>query len=605
MCGISGIINKNNTPVVDAEIKKATDIIKHRGPDDQGYYFYKNIAFGHRRLSILDLTRNGHQPMSFSDYTITYNGEIYNYLEIKQELSKDGYIFNSTSDTEVILASYDKWGEQCVNHFNGMWAFAIHDKRKNILFCSRDRFGIKPFYYLNTGDKFIFGSEIKQLLQFKPTNYINKKILSDYLFLSLEEHKTETFFEEINKLPASHNLIYYLHDNKFELKTYFELKYDIEIERFSEKEAVDVLKDNLRSSIALRLRSDVPIGITLSGGLDSSSIAAIISKELINKDIQKKLIAIHAKSIEKKTDESVFAREVSKACKIKLVEITPDCNDFIQSINDVIYTQEEPFAGPSVFMQYFVMQTAKKLGYKVLIDGQGADEILCGYESYYSVFLAQMLTQWKLTEYFKTLYNVSPFSISKYRIVISSILKILSNKTYFFKSCVIRKNLNPLIDIDKNIFNQFYKFNSLKDSQKRDLMFTSLPHLLKYEDKNSMRHSIETRLPFTDYRLILSAISINDSLKFKNGYLKYLQRKTIQGILPSSVVWRKTKFGFEAPTNTWIQNYKSELIKQINKSDIIPNSIKLHNSIFNNKKILWKLFNIAKWEELYNVHWSK
>ena len=184
MCGISGIINKNISKVDRKEIQKINDLIAHRGPDSEGFYFEKNFAFGHRRLSILDLSSDGHQPMHYLDkYTITYNGEVYNYLEIKEELIKYGYKFSSQTDTEVILASYDKWGEECVNKFNGMWAFAIYDKEKEIIFCSRDRFGVKPFYYTQVENKFIFGSEIKQLLEFYEKRFVNKKILMDFLII--------------------------------------------------------------------------------------------------------------------------------------------------------------------------------------------------------------------------------------------------------------------------------------------------------------------------------------------------------------------------------------------------------------------------------------
>jgi len=196
MCGITGIINKNNNLIDKLLIEKINNLISHRGPDDEGFYHGDNFAFGHRRLSILDLSQDGHQPMHYKDrYTITYNGEVYNYVELKNELEKEGYSFHSNTDTEVIIAAYDKWGESCVNRFNGMWSFALFDSKKNNIFCSRDRFGIKPFYYTEVANKFIFGSEIKQLLEFHPNNIVNKSILIDYLVTRFEDYNNDTFFE--------------------------------------------------------------------------------------------------------------------------------------------------------------------------------------------------------------------------------------------------------------------------------------------------------------------------------------------------------------------------------------------------------------------------
>jgi asparagine synthase (glutamine-hydrolysing) len=238
MCGISGIINKNGLKVKPEDIQNINDLISHRGPDDEGFYFEKNFAFGHRRLSILDLSSDGHQPMEYlNKYTITYNGEVYNYLEIKNELSKEGYKFHSHTDTEVILASYDKWGEECVNKFNGMWAFAIYDKEKELIFCSRDRFGIKPFYYTEIDDKLVFGSEIKQLLTFQKKKVANKRILIDFIVTSIQDNTNETFFENIYKLEQSHNLIYDLKNNTYQIKKYYSKKENLNL---NENESIDL-----------------------------------------------------------------------------------------------------------------------------------------------------------------------------------------------------------------------------------------------------------------------------------------------------------------------------------------------------------------------------
>ena len=602
MCGISGIINKNISKVDRKEIQKINDLIAHRGPDSEGFYFEKNFAFGHRRLSILDLSIDGHQPMHYLDkYTITYNGEVYNYLEIREELIKDGYKFISNTDTEVILASYDKWGENCVNRFNGMWAFAIYDKEKEIIFCSRDRFGVKPFYYTQVENKFIFGSEIKQLLEFYEKRFVNKKILMDFLIIGYENHTNETFFENIFKLQESHNLIYDLRKNTFQIKRYYDIKkYEINLD---EDKSISIYKSKLNDSIALRLRSDVKVGTCLSGGLDSSSIAAIASN-MYRKNLNEKFIAIHAKSSENDSDESFFAKEVATSCNLDLKIVEPTKDEFVNSINDVIYTQEEPFGGPSIFMQYFVMKKAKEIGCTVLLDGQGGDETLVGYERYYPSYLMSLGFFNLIKEFFNSSKNskLSKKQLFAYFVYFTKAkirIKRLQVKNSFIKAKYF--NLASFDILEKNSKNYLNLFKL----QHQEIFYTQMPHLLRYEDRNSMRHSIETRLPFIDFRVVETVLSINNKYKIKDGWTKYILRRTIDKILPNSIVWRKNKFGFEAPTKCWIDAIDSEIIEAVNKSiilDEILNTIDLKKLDLTQK---WKLFNIAKWEEIYNVSWRK
>ena len=605
MCGISGIINKNGTKVNKEEIKKINELIAHRGPDDEGFYFEQNFAFGHRRLSILDLSSDGHQPMHYLDrYVITYNGEVYNYIEIKEELIKNGYVFHSHTDTEVILASYDKWGEECVNRFNGMWAFAIYDKVKENIFCSRDRFGVKPFYYTQVDDKFIFGSEIKQLLEFYEDRYVNKKILIDYLVIGFEEHTNETFFENILKLEQSHNLIYNLKTNSFEIKRYFDIKFDKEINNLNEIDSIEYIKNNLENAIELRLRSDVKVGTCLSGGLDSSSIAAIAAKKYFEKT-NERFIAIHAKSIEEKTDESKYAREVAEYCNLNMIEIEPQLKDIKESIEEVVYTQEEPFGSPSIIMQYFVMKKAKEIGCTVLLDGQGGDETLFGYEGYFSFYFSSLLSSFKLIKYFIDFKNLITFKLSKKKIFRDSLVNLLRNRLNFIEIFIKNKKNIFKLDTNRKNLNKFFEFTDFKNFQKREIMVRNLPNLLRYEDKNSMKNSVETRLPFIDYRLVNGSISINDELKFKHGFLKYILRKVVSDILPRDIVWRKNKYGFEAPTDMWIDKYKNQMIKEIENSEILKKIINLDHKIYENKSLFWKIYNISIWEKIYRVKYEK
>jgi asparagine synthase (glutamine-hydrolysing) len=600
MCGISGIINKDNSKVANEEIRTINDLIAHRGPDSEGYYFGDNFAFGHRRLAILDLSPQGHQPMDFAGkYTITYNGEVYNYLEIRKELESAGYSFTSTTDTEVILAAYDHWGTECPVHFNGMWAFAIYDKTKNLLFCSRDRFGIKPFYFTETDNKFIFGSEIKQLLHFHDSNILNTGILLDYLIADLEEHTNETFFKGVFKLPQSHNLIYDLGSHSYEIQRYFTLKSDDNLNKLAEEETVGRLRSNLENAIGLRLRSDVKVGTCLSGGLDSSSIAAIASKAYYAEK-NEKFVAIHAKSVEAKTDESHFAEQVANHCNLDLHTVTPRLNDITGNIREIVYTQEEPFGSLSIFMQYFVMQEARKAGCKVMLDGQGGDESLFGYEFYYSVYLAAMLKNFRFGEFFREFKKLKNFRFTKMQIIMR-ILIALSFGIRSLKYTADSKKLGLKVKYNARRLKPLFAVKSPKDFQMLEILHRKLPNLLKYEDKNAMRHAVETRLPFVDYHFVTTAVSFDDKLKFKDGYLKYTLRRVVENILPAEVVWRTNKFGFEAPSDLWIAENKDMMIENIKASAIIQKLMNPSGKALNDNKLLWKLYNIAIWEQVYQV----
>lgn len=599
MCGISGVINKQFININPDEIKIINDLIAHRGPDDEGFYFGENFALGHRRLSILDLSSDGHQPMMYMDkYIITYNGEIYNYVEIKNELLQEGYQFNSKTDTEVILAAYDKWGFECVKRFNGMWSFAIHDKEKNILFCSRDRFGVKPFYYSDTETKFIFGSEIKQILSgMGNDNFVNMSSVRDFLIEGYSDHTNETFFEGVYNLPAGHNLIYLLKENNFQKIKYYSLDADSDL-ALDEASAVERFLVDFKRSIDYRLRSDVKVGTCLSGGLDSSSIAGL-SSLIYKKKSLTKFQAIHAKSTEKKSDESNYAQELASNCNIDLCIIEPKVEEFIKSIDEVIYCQEEPFASPSVFMQYFVFKKAKEIGCKVMLDGQGGDEIMLGYERYYPAYLRSIPLYDAINELFLMKNNSRLsmkdllgyflyFSISKIRIL------IIKNKFSYIKDAHLKKF--------SHITKSTESYLNIRKMQKLEIESLQLPHLLRYEDKNSMRHSIEARLPFLDYKLVETCLGIKNSLKIKNGWTKYILRIAMTGLIPKSILWRKIKFGFDAPEDSWIKEIMADMESTITQSDLLKNILKSEiNFKIIDKKTLWKLYNIAKWETIYSV----
>lgn len=602
MCGISGIINHSNTAVSEKEIGDMNQLIYHRGPDGDGFYFGSHFAFGHRRLAILDLTEDGRQPMVYKeDYIITFNGEIYNYLEIKEVLVQEGYTFQSKSDTEVILAAYHFWGEACVHQFNGMWSFALYDKKKNILFCSRDRFGVKPFYYTVTDKQFVFGSEIKQLLPFLPNISCNKKVMLDYLIVGIEEYNNETFFENILKLEQGSNLIYDLNTHQFELKKYYQLTLDPALKNVKEDEAVRKYASQLNDAVMLRMRSDVEVGTCLSGGLDSSSITAI-SSNLMRQMDGKPIKAIHAKAEEKNIDESEFAQDVVNYCGANMEMVTPTFEDFYRVLDTVIYSQEEPFGSPSVVMQYFVLEKAREQNCIVMLDGQGGDESLLGYEKYYPAFLMEKKGLKKWTEFFNSSKNskLSKLDLVKYYVYFTNYsirMNRLKKRHQYLKPGVLKSFQSEIL---RELTSNYLNIDAL---QKLEIGKTQLPHLLRYEDKNSMLHSIETRLPFVDYRCVEMALSMPNQYKINKGWTKYLLRKGMEGKLPDKVIWRKNKLGFNAPENTWLGKIQDEMVVAIQHSKLLQSIIDFNKMDFNklDLRTKWRLFNIAKWEQLYFV----
>ena len=596
MCGIGGIINKNNKSVEELLIHQMTDIIAHRGPDSSGSYLYKNIAFGHRRLSILDLSSSGHQPMKYlDDLVITYNGEIYNFIEIREELIQKGYIFDSNSDTEVILKAYHCWGKTCVNYFNGMWSFSILDIKQKIVFCSRDRFGVKPFYYIENNDLFSFGSEISQLLPFLPNRILNKKVALDYLISGIEECSNETFFKDIYLLKGGHNLVFDLQTNSYEIERYYNLKLSDQ-----KNTSVDDYIKELKRSITLRLRSDVKVGTCLSGGIDSSTISSFASK--IYQNSNEKFMAIHAKSSEYKTDESEFAKIVSKIANINLNFVEPSYSDFKSNILSIIKIQQEPFGSLSIIMQYFVFKKAKELGCIVMLDGQGGDETLLGYERYYPAIVKSKKGIAKLKALLQSSKNsrLSLIDTIKYQYYFSNYklrLKRLKYKNSFYKSEII----NEYESEELRIISESY--NDISILQKNEIVSSQLPHLLKYEDRNSMANSIESRLPFLDYKLVELSLNTNNSLKIKDGWTKFILRKAAETILPKEIVWRKAKLGFNAPEKTWTKEFENEMIKEIQQSEILNNFIDFKKLYFKNLDLRtkWRLYNFSAWEKEFKV----
>jgi len=548
MCGIAGIISRSSKKIDKGQLKRMTDALSHRGPDGEGHWISENqkVGFGHRRLSIIDLSEKAKQPMRYKDrYTITFNGEIYNYLELKIDLEKNGYIFNSKSDTEVLLALFDNKGSGCLKHLDGMFAFAIYDNIQNKIFCARDRFGEKPFYYYLDGNFFAFASEMKALWAIG----ISKKINNTKLNLFLEKGQTYsqdnpdgTFYDNVKVLQHSHFI-------ELDLHTYFkeERYWDIDITNQYEgsfENALNTYSFLFDDSVKKRLRADVPIGSSLSGGLDSSSIVKSISKQISNKSWQYTYSAKFPGFIK---DEGAYADMVVSHLKnIKGISIFPKYENFEKDIAKIIYFQEEPIGSTSIYAQWEVYKRAA-MDVKVLIDGQGADEILAGYKPIYSEYFNQLF--WHNRK--KYIYELKEYN----RLHIEKQEGYKENESIRMKLGRIRRKIN-----NNNIP---YSNNHVNEILYNYTMNGNLQTLLRYADRNSMAHSIEVRLPFLSHKLVEFCFSLPIEYKLNMGWTKYILRMSIDNFLPKEIVWRKDKIGFEPPQKEWLNsdaNYTNDFI---------------------------------------------
>ncbi|MEW6096096.1 MAG: asparagine synthase (glutamine-hydrolyzing) [bacterium] len=574
MCGIAGIYNLNNEPVSQDTLKRMCDIIRHRGPDDEGQWVDGNIGFGHRRLSIIDLSPAGHQPMSNEDKTvwITYNGEVYNYIELRSELEAKGHCFNSHTDTEVIIHAYEEYGEECLNKFNGMFAFAIWDSRQNKLFCARDRCGVKPFYYYFDNQRFLFASEIKAIIENKTIEKKpNNQIICDYLVYAYLDHTDETFFAGIKQLLPAHYLL--IKDGKLVIKRYWDLNPEEKYEPLDDSKCAQRFYELFEDSIRLRLRSDVPVGTCLSGGLDSSSIVCVVNNLLLKKQ------KTFSSCFEDKTyDERNFIHEVVNKTQVDANFTFPDGNKLFDIIPQVIWHQEEPFGSTSIFAQWHVMQLAKEKGVIVLLDGQGADELLAGYHGYYDYYFTDLIKTFQFKRLIKELDLYSKYhSYSKLSTLIRLLRPFLPYGLSSYLKSILKTKLSGWVNPDfvktyQRKLTPVQKYKGCLDNHLYQFFITSsLPALLHYEDRNSMAFSVEARLPFLDYRLVEFIFSLPSSQKIRDGITKIVLRNAMKGILPEKVRMRMDKMGFVTPGDVWFRTVAKNKILEIFNSDSFIN----------------------------------
>lgn len=607
MCAINGFTWKD--PVL---IEKMNQILQHRGPDDQSTYIDENVSLGHRRLSIIDLSPAGRQPKCNEDGSIwiAFNGEIYNFQELRVKLEGSGHKFSSNTDTEVIIHAYEEWGVDCVERFNGMWAFVIYDKNKGILFFSRDRFGIKPLYFCKNEKGLIFSSEIKGILQHSISRIANDKIVYDFLILGFVDHSPETFFQGINRLMPGESMTYDLSQGTMEIFRWYDLSGRTgAAERISEEDAAKRIRELFEDSVRYRLISDVPVGSCLSGGIDSSSIVYAMRK-IIKKNTIKTFSMVFPG---RKQDESTFIDEVVADTSVDSHKVSPTSNDLLSDLKDLIWTQEEPFGTLSIYGQYKVMELAHKAGMKVLLDGQGSDEIFAGYFIYHKYYLFESLLDLRLDEAKKTLGTMKNRVNDLLLFPAMTILSRLGLSQGFLKNLWLgnMKHLkgfegfeltNPLVDRGFDLNRALYS----------DLTRYSIPQLLRYEDKNSMRWSIESRVPFLDYRLVELAMSLPSGYKIREATTKYILRRALKGLTSDRILERKDKIAFATPDGDWLMAPAfAEMAREIFGSDKfrsrrywrheeVASLLEEHiggesNVRKNHMDVLWRIINIELW----------
>ena len=579
MCGIVGIINKNGTTPNPLLLEKMAATIHHRGPDEDGIMCDGSVGFFHKRLSIIDIT-SGQQPMTYNRCTIVFNGEIYNYIELREELKIKGHSFETSSDTEVILHMYAEHGKSFVNLLNGMFAFIIYDRNENEIFIARDHFGIKPLYYYSDNEIIAFASEIKALLA-HPSIKAESDPDSLYEYLTFQFIMgAGTMFKNVFKILPGHYTCIDLKNWEIKETKYWEPDFNIDHYHTEEYFVVELDKI-LRKTIYQQLRSDVPIGTYLSGGIDSS-LVTIMAAQLLNTPIKSFSGAFNEGP---EFNELQYAHFAAKKANAELFEVFPTEQEFIDLLPKLIYHLDEPVAGPGLFPQYIVSRLASQ-HVKVILGGQGGDEIFGGYTRYLVAYLEQALKGAiyetnEEDEHIVSLESILPNlpSLKQYIPMMKSFLKQgafddmdrryfrlidrMGSTAEFFEpdflngcthEAIFKKfSVNFNNPDTKSYFNKMTHFD----------MLGSLPGLLQVEDRVSMSVSIESRVPLLDRRIVDLISRMPAGMKFRGGEMKYLLKKAIKDIMPPEIMKRKDKMGFPVPLHIWSKNKAKNFIMDV------------------------------------------
>lgn len=668
MCGLSGFVAREGYLLSDSLILSMNNIIHHRGPDDEGFVLFKRgneiviaggdntgvsvwttqttyspmihinnclngssiLALGHKRLSILDLSPAGHQPMTDCKkrFWIVYNGEIYNYLEIKAELEQIGFSFKTRTDTEVIIAAYAHWGKACLDRFVGMWAFAIYDQEKNEIFLARDRYGIKPlYYYFSSEGDFFFASEIKQFTTLSCwTAKLNPDRVYDQLIYSFTDHTNETMFAGIFQLPGGafykSELNKIIPNDKGQIR--YERWYHQKRQPFkgSFVDAALTFRELFERSVKEHLNADVPVGTALSGGLDSSSIVCEVNRLLKTEGYSSLQRTFSSCSTYEKYSERKWMDVVVNHTKIDAKFVYPELKEVFNLTNDVLWHQDEPYQSQSAFLAFRLFMLARSNGVKVLLNGQGADEYLGGYGQFTLARLAKMTTQFRFlalinemseirknneTSYstliFGTVGHLLPYSvknaITRFRSSSDHIKRIVNNK-------ILKANaIHPyeLIPI-------YYR--TVPEISKHLTFFSTLPKYLHWEDRNSMANSVEARVPFLDHRLVEFAYNLPDDFLEKDGVRKKIMRQAMIDLLPEQIRNRRDKMGFTTPEENWVKKEDPKLFRskisdaiEVTNGIIKPEALEYFDNVVSGKTAFdftyWRIILFSEWIKRFNI----
>lgn len=643
MCGIAGLFNRHRRPINSKMLKTMSHVIRHRGPDDLGYLGINHdmvmrrgreaevvdscwLGLAQRRLSIIDLSEDGWQPMVTADrrYAIVYNGEVYNYVELRDELRQLGHRFHSTSDTEVILLAYAEWGTAAFPRFVGMFAFTLIDIPRRKLVMVRDHFGIKPLYYSLTRDFFAFASEIKALLEIdQVSRQAHSQSVFDFVRYAQNDYGENTFFLDVKQLPpASYMEIDTDSPQNITPVRYWSLDVD-QMTSATHEEASETLRSLFMDSVNIHLRSDVPVGAALSGGIDSSSVVGCI--RALQPDVE-----LHTFSYVPDTPEGGERRwinDVRKATHATAHYIQPDAESLVATLDELVYIQDQPMGSTNMYAQYLVYKLAKQHNIKVVLDGQGADEMMAGYPFYYAKRLHSLLRkgQWGellaflrraartqpefrcgkvLTE---TLLDMLPAGMQK------SFMSLLGHSpcpTWISSAWLQAQAVAPNRVLDAN-------FRDLRSSLRDSLECSSIPMLLRWQDRNSMAHSVESRVPFLNPKLAEFLFTLPDHyLIAKDGTTKSILRTAMRDIVPESVLMRRDKVAFGSPMLHWMR-ILIPWISRLLASDCVQriplfdhDQIKMiWQEVAEGRRSLdehmWRWISLIKWVERYNIQFEE
>jgi asparagine synthase (glutamine-hydrolysing) len=557
MCGIAGVVDHGGGAADAALLARMSALLSHRGPDASGTVAEGPVGLVHRRLAIIDLSDEGRQPMTSEDgaLTIVFNGEIFNYIELREELRAAGHIFRTGTDTEVVLTAYAAWGRDCLARFNGMFAFAVFDRPRDEVFLARDRLGVKPLYYAETGGRFLFASECKALLADPAVGTAPAEAaLATFLAWGVLDHSALTMFEGVHQLPPGHWMAVGAGGIEGPVR-WWDLAVNPAVASppALEADAAAHLLELLTDAVRLRLRADVPVGTCLSGGIDSSTIVALIARLLATEhpdsvgDRQRTFSAVYA---DRRFDERPFMEVAAESAGVAGAYVEPDPERLRADLLDLVWAQDEPFGSLSIYAQYCVMRLAAE-SVTVVLDGQGADEQLAGYIAYQGTYLAMLARR------------------GRFGRLAGEALGTLRHHRGFFadaaRQLVVRRGRRGFLRVEAPPVQRYA--GDLDHVLRQETSMTNLPALLHYEDRNSMHFSLEARVPFLDYRVVEYLASLPLDQKLRRGVTKRVLRRAIRGLVPEAIRCRMDKMGFVTPEEVWMGRELGTLVEEVFASE--------------------------------------